>query len=154
MLQRCAENSSNGPPLPCSPCVCVCVCVCARVRVSVAQVKLYHEILRSKEVATLLSGSGASGDCVLTTITSLRKLCNHPDLLNADSDTDKSCSDVFPSLLSATLPASCCRCHHGSGPAPLVAGAALFNSSLVHLWEGQNQVAHAPSNVGEWWRSS
>ena len=49
------------------------------------QVLLYKEILRSKTVASLLSSSD-SKEGVLHIITTLKKLCNHPDLLRTKGE--------------------------------------------------------------------
>lgn len=54
----------------------------------VVQVRVYQHVLRSKLVATVMSGRGAPPEGVLGIITALRKLCNHPDLLHtASGDT-------------------------------------------------------------------
>ena len=49
---------------------------------------LYSAVLRSKGVASLLtSGGGAGGGAEpLSIITTLRKLCNHPELLRSPSE--------------------------------------------------------------------
>ena len=52
------------------------------------QVEVYKHVLRSKSVAALMSGRASEpSDGVLSIITSLRKLCNHPDLLHCSSGT-------------------------------------------------------------------
>jgi hypothetical protein len=46
-------------------------------------------VLGSKAVSSLLTGGGATGNGgadALSVITTLRKLCNHPDLLHKPSD--------------------------------------------------------------------
>lgn len=48
----------------------------------VVQVQVYQHVLRSKSVATLMSGRREPPEGVLGIITALRKLCNHPDLLH------------------------------------------------------------------------
>ena len=55
-----------------------------------AQVELYGHVLRSKAVSSLLAGCGAtgSGADALSVITTLRKLCNHPDLLHSAAVSD------------------------------------------------------------------
>ena len=50
------------------------------------QVEVYKHVLRSNSVAALMSGRASEpSDGVLSIITSLRKLCNHPDLLHSSS---------------------------------------------------------------------
>lgn len=52
------------------------------------QVELYKDVLRSKSVAALMSGRASEpSEGVLSIITSLRKLCNHPDLLYSSSSS-------------------------------------------------------------------
>ena len=47
---------------------------------------VYKHVLRSKTVAALMSGRACEPcEGVLGIITSLRKLCNHPDLLHSSS---------------------------------------------------------------------
>ena len=63
------------------------------------QVELYKDVLRSKSVAALMSGRASEpSEGVLSIITSLRKLCNHPDLLYSSS----SSSGKNASFLSAS----------------------------------------------------
>ena len=60
---------------------------------SALQVDLYKDVLRSKSVAALMSGRASEpSEGVLSIITSLRKLCNHPDLLYSSSSGDKQAS--------------------------------------------------------------
>jgi len=48
------------------------------------QAELYGHVLRSKAVSSLLTGAMDNGGAdALSVITTLRKLCNHPDLLHA-----------------------------------------------------------------------
>ncbi len=50
------------------------------------QVELYKHVLKSKSVAALMSGRASEPlDGVLSIITTLRKLCNHPDLLHSSA---------------------------------------------------------------------
>ncbi|KAL0049394.1 hypothetical protein WJX82_001168 [Trebouxia sp. C0006] len=69
-------------------------------RPSHLQVEVYKHVLRSKSVAALISGRASEpSDGVLSIITSLRKLCNHPDLLHCSSDAAEagSLESVYPS---------------------------------------------------------
>ncbi|KAK9809182.1 hypothetical protein WJX72_010957 [[Myrmecia] bisecta] len=72
VLRRTAElNARYLPPLTTLVVFC---------KASELQLKLYQAILRDKSVSRLLSSTDA-GDGALSAITTLRKLCNHPDLL-------------------------------------------------------------------------
>lgn len=56
------------------------------------QVELYKQVLQSKSVAALMSGRASEpSDGVLSIITTLRKLCNHPDLLHSSAGRPPSC---------------------------------------------------------------
>ncbi len=71
---------------------------------SCMQVEVYKHVLRSKSVAALMSGRASEpSDGVLSIITSLRKLCNHPDLLYCSSGT---ALPSYASLLHCFLYAS------------------------------------------------
>ena len=66
------------------------------------QAELYRDVLRSKSVAALMTGRAAEpSESVLSIITSLRKLCNHPDLLHSSSsgNMQASSSASVPTLL-------------------------------------------------------
>ena len=77
----------------------------------VLQVDLYKHVLRSKSVAALMSGRASEpSEGVLTIITSLKKLCNHPDLLYSSSSGEKQAS------LSASVSCCCATAHTCSAP--------------------------------------
>ena len=58
--------------------------------VTALQIKLYREILSSGSISRVLRGL-EGGDGVLVAIGSLRKLCNHPDLIReAVSEEDEA----------------------------------------------------------------
>ncbi|KAL3144372.1 hypothetical protein ABBQ32_004125 [Trebouxia sp. C0010 RCD-2024] len=63
------------------------------------QVELYKQVLQSKSVAALMSGRASEpSDGVLSIITTLRKLCNHPDLLHSSAGNGEagSLEQLFP----------------------------------------------------------
>ena len=65
--------------------------------------KLYLDILHSKQVAALCSGHGVSDASALSIISSLKKLCNMPDLLYSARDGGRS---VY--LHTTGVPVLCC----------------------------------------------
>lgn len=69
------------------------------------QIEVYKHVLRSKSVAALMSGRAfGPSDGVLSIITTLRKLCNHPDLLHSSSGTAlTSAVPTSAALTSAAL---------------------------------------------------
>lgn len=71
------------------------------------QVELYRDVLRSKSVAALMSGRASEpSEGVLGIITTLRKLCNHPDLLHSSSG-DMHCSSSVSGTEAALQPPTC-----------------------------------------------
>lgn len=70
-----------------------------RLIVSYWQVEVYKHVLRSKSVAALMSGRASEpSDGVLSIITAIRKVCNHPDLLHSSSGMGVVLHCVFSSL--------------------------------------------------------
>lgn len=61
-------------------------------RMSDFQIKLYKHFVESKEIKKLLRGVGSQP---LKAIGMLKKLCNHPDLLNFDEEL-ADCESLFP----------------------------------------------------------
>ena len=60
------------------------------------QVQLYQHVLRGKTIAALMSArSDEPSEGVLGVITTLRKLCNHPNLLRSTSGTT-CCHNFHP----------------------------------------------------------
>ena len=58
------------------------------------QIDLYGHVLRSKAVSSLLTGAAVTGGAdALSVITTLRKLCNHPDLLHRPDAAGKQAAE-------------------------------------------------------------
>lgn len=55
------------------------------------QVEVYRGLLRTKRITSLLYGAGSGGDSegVLPAITVLKKLCNHPKLLQQEGKAEQ-----------------------------------------------------------------
>lgn len=66
------------------------VCFASVRKAGSMQVKLYQAVLKSKPVRSLLRAEG-EGIEALPAITMLRKLCNHPCLLESTADLPEEC---------------------------------------------------------------